>query len=118
MVIIPNALKPAGAALEQLRVQRQHCTFYVLLAGDDGAQLASDADIRAENHPFRKVAWVTAPELLAQLPHNELLVQALAEDAAVCVATFDNRRSSVLKRGEKITLLTIEKAFIKAEVEA
>jgi hypothetical protein len=116
MVIVPKASKRAEPVLKQLRKQRSHCTLYVLVPGDDGAQIASDADIRAENHPFRKVAWVTNSATLA-LPGCEVLEKAFVEGAAICVMTFDYRLSSTLAV-EDVDLLAIEKAFIKAQMDA
>ncbi|MET0792849.1 MAG: hypothetical protein ABW061_15115 [Polyangiaceae bacterium] len=117
MVIVPKTLKEAGAVLKQLATQRSHVTLYVLVPGDDGAQIASDADIRAENHPFRKVAWITEPATLG-LPGCEVLKQARDDGAAVSVMTFDNRLSSVLPASGDVDLVAIERAFIKAEQDA
>jgi len=116
MVIVPKAAKDADPVLSQLRAQRSHCTLYVLVPDDEGSQIASSADVRAENHPFRKVAWIPNPAIL-DLPGCEALKQASANGSAICVMTFDNRLSSQLKVGAT-SLLAIEKAFIKAEMDA
>jgi hypothetical protein len=117
MVIVPKTPEAADPVLKQLRAQRSHCTLYVLVPDDEGSQLASDADIRAENHPFRKVAWITNSAVL-KLAGCEVLKKACDDGAAICVMTFDNRLSSVLLPGGDLDLLAIEKAFIKAERDA
>lgn len=117
MVIVPRKPQEADVVLAQLRAQRSHCTLYVLVPGDEGSQLASDADIRAENHPFRKVAWITDAATL-QLPGCEVLKRSADDGAAISVMTFDNRLSSVLLLNGDLDLLAIEQAFIKAERDA
>jgi len=113
MVIVPNVAKDAQPVLDQLRAQRTHCTLFVLKGGDAGSQLASQADIRSENHPFRKVAWVATPSVLSIVQGYTDVIASAGNGDAICVMTFDFRLSSTLTGSPD--LLDIEQAFIKAE---
>ena len=115
MLIIPAATEQALPLLEQVRMQRAHCTLFVLGDTEKTRELASKADVRAENHPYRKVVWTPHIATLGLAPGYERLAQEAAGGALVVALRFDFSFSSALRATDVIDFVEIERTFIKAE---
>ena len=116
MLILSKNTDKALPLLHQVRVQRAHCTLFVFGDSDAMKELASKADVRAENHPYRKVVWVPDPQVLYNVPEFSVLQREHEGGAIAATMTFDFRLSSVRKANDTIDLVAIEQSFIDAEM--
>ena len=114
MLIVPTVPAEARPLLDHIRTQREHSTMFVLARGEDGSRLASKADVRAENHPFRKVVWVMEPSVLSEIVEYSEVAASADAGAIVCTLTFNFQLSSTLKSSDVIDFVAIEEAFISA----
>jgi hypothetical protein len=94
MVILPRSSAPDGLPRAQKLLhdaadQRVHCTLVVFGDSDRAREIASRADLRSQNNPFRGVIW--APDV-AVLQGDDAFKPLLAE----------------LSKGEEAVALTLK----------
>ena len=114
MIIIPSTPDLAKPLLEQVQTQRMHCTLFVFGDDEERRTIASKADVRAENHPFRKVVWVPVPEVMNGLPGCEQLTGLQGEGTIVAALSFRFTLCSKLGPTDTIDFVALEEAFIRA----
>lgn len=113
---VPKTSTEARPVLEQLAAQRDRCTMFVL--GDARQAVAVQADLRANGHPFRRVAWLPDPAVMSDLPDYHGVRDAHAAGAFVVTMTVDFSFSSSLSDADTVDLVALEEAFINAETGA
>jgi hypothetical protein len=115
MLILPaDNVELARRLLDRAAGDRHAVSYLVLGDGERRRQLASRADVRAENHPFRRVIWIPAPERFAGHP---TLAWLAAETGPVVVTTLRFEVSSRLSETAAMDFSQVERAFAMALAE-
>ena len=119
MLILPTASSAdqkqrAQQLLASVAGQRLHCTIVVFGDGDRAREIASRADVRAENHAFRKVVWIPDISVLAgDNGFAPLMDQAKAGVEAVAL-TLRFQLSCCLQGSDAVDFFKLEVAFSDA----
>lgn len=120
MIIIPTLDAPNGAAeadklLKEVFCQRRRVTCFIF--GDTAAarEVASRADVRAEDHPARQVVWVPDERVLnsADAVLAPLQRHASPEGRAVFF-NLDSKLSAILIGADARSFAKLEVAFARA----
>ncbi|HWU85724.1 MAG TPA: hypothetical protein VN253_00510 [Kofleriaceae bacterium] len=119
MLILPTSKSPDGKARAQklLRAvvdQRVSCTLAVFNDGDRPREIASRADRRAENDPFRAVVYIPDVTVLEGDPTFSPLLKKQAVGEEVVALTIRFEISSCLKGPSAIDFFELEQAFTRA----
>ena len=119
MLILPTTATTDGQAraqklLQAVVDQRVYCTLVVPGDGDRPREIASRADRRAENNPFRGVVLIPDPGVLAGNPQFKQLLDEHAAGAEAIALTIRFELSSTLAGDEALDFLALERAFAKA----
>jgi hypothetical protein len=119
MVILPTSKARDGVAraqklLHEAADQRVHCTMVVFGDGDRPREIASRADVRSENDPFRGVIWIPDVAILeGDAAFQPLLARYNAGDEAVAL-TIQFEVSSALRGDAALDWYEIELALARA----
>jgi hypothetical protein len=119
MLILPTKASANGVAqahklLQAVVDQRVHCTLVVFGDGDRPREIASRADRRAENDPFRQVVLVPDPTVLGGVPAFQVLVDQCAAGAEVVALTIRFELSGTLRGADAVDFYQLEQAFTRA----
>jgi hypothetical protein len=119
MLILPTSKSTGGKARAQklLRAvveQRVHCTLVVFDDGEHPREIASRADCRAENDPFRAVVYIPDPTVLEGEPVFSLLAHRHAAGEEAVALTIRFEVSSCLKGPAALDFYELEQAFARA----
>ncbi len=115
MLILPTSdAARAKALLGQLADDRKHCALIVFGDGERAREIASRADVRAENHPFRQVVLVPKPAVLEGDPRYATLLRLQADGAEVVAVAIDFQASSRLAGEDATDFFELERAFADA----
>ena len=116
MLILPSNPTRAQKLLHGVARQRAHCTAVVFGDTEDAREAASRADVRAENHPFRKVVWIPEPAVLEGDAVFAPLANAYAAGATTAFLTFSFDIAKQLAAADARKFRIIERGFIAAEI--
>jgi len=119
MLILPTRASTDGQAraqklLQDVVDQRVHCTLVVLGDGDRPREIASRADRRAENNPFRGVVLIPDPAVRVGRPAFKLLLDQQAAGAEAIALTIRFELSSTLRGDDATDFYALEQAFTAA----
>jgi hypothetical protein len=111
MLILPGSdAETACRLLGQIAESRKHCTIVVFGADERAQQIASRADVRAEDHPFRKVVLVPNAADLSEDDRFSALL-SVAEGFDVVAMTIRFLVSSRLAGTDAMDFEKLEWAF-------
>ena len=120
MIIIPTLDAPNGAAeaeklLKEVFCQRRKVTCFIFGDTPTAREIASRADVRAEDHPARQVVWVPDGEVLnsADAVLAPLQRHALPQERAVFF-NLESKLSSILAGADARSFAKLEVAFARA----
>jgi len=119
MLILPVSSEPNGAPgarqlLQQVADQRTHCTMVVFNDGPRPREIASRADVRAGNDPFREVVWIPDVAVLQGVPAFEALLDRCKAGYEAVALTIRFEISSCLKGADATSFYKLELAFASA----
>ena len=119
MLILPTKAATEGTArarklLQAVADQRVHCTLVVFGDGDRAREIASRADRRAENDPFRAVVYVPDASVLEGVAAFAALLakHRAGHDAVALTIRFEI--SSALAGDAALDFFELEQALAKA----
>ena len=113
MIILPADKERALKLLAAVAAQRVHCTAIVRGDTEMAREAASRADVRAENHPFRKVVWMPDPKLIEHRPEYAEIARTHATSVFLSFSFHVVRELHV---PEALSFIAIERAFIDASM--
>jgi hypothetical protein len=119
MLILPTASSAAQKdraqqLLTSVAGQRLHCTIVVFGDTERAREIASRADVRAENNAFRKVVWIPDIAVLAGNSGFAVLADHAAAGAEAVALTLRFQPSCALRGGEAVDFFKLELAFADA----
>ena len=119
MLILPtnantNGKEIAQRLLQAIVGQRVHSTMVVFGDGDRPREIATRADRRAENNPFRAVVQIRDVTLLEGVAIFGPLLTKHAGGAEAVALTIGFELSSSLRGDAALDLFQLEQAFTRA----
>jgi hypothetical protein len=119
MLILPTTKTHDGKAraqklLHDVAAQRVHCTLVVFGDGERPREIASRADRRAENDPFRAVVYIPDVGVLAGEAAFAILAERHTAGEEAVALTIRFQISVALRGPPALDFFELEQAFARA----